>query len=250
MLSLLALAVAPGAAIAVYIYSRDKYDREPLKPLLISFLLGAVATAPAIFLQNTLRPILYQHYPGYTAWYYFLLSFMIVGCSEEGSKFMMLRLYAYRNQAFNEPFDGIIYSVMVSMGFATLENIGYVLNYGFTTGIIRMFLSVPSHAAFGVLMGYHVGLAKFEGRGRIIDMVKGFLLAVFFHGTFDFFLLSQDSTQVKHYIPNNYYLLAGALLAYAFAIRIALKSIRLQEALSKQRFGDVLPYKELEEYEE
>src|SRR5581483_575128 len=111
------------------------------------------------------------------------------------------------------------------------------------------FLSVPSHAAFGVLMGYHVGLAKFEGRGSIIDMVKGFLLAVFFHGTFDFFLLSQDSTQVKHYIPNNYYLLAGALLAYALAIRIALKSIRLQEALSKQRFGDALPYRELEEYE-
>src|SRR5436853_481905 len=83
---------------------------------------------------------------------YFLLAFVVIGFSEEGCKYIMLRFYADRNKAFNEPFDGIIYSVMVSMGFATLENIGYVLNYGFQTGLVRMFLSVPSHAAFAVLM--------------------------------------------------------------------------------------------------
>jgi RsiW-degrading membrane proteinase PrsW (M82 family) len=236
MLSLIALAVAPGAAIAVYIYSRDKYDREPLKPLLISFLLGAVATAPAILIQSTLKPVLYLYLPGYTPLYYLLLSFFIVAVSEEGSKFVMLRFYAYRNKAFNEPFDGIIYSVMVGMGFATLENIGYVLNYGFKTGIIRMFLSVPSHGAFAVLMGYHVGLAKFKGKGASFDMWKGYLLAVFFHGAFDCCLLLQDSTEIKQYI-SNYYLLAGALITYGIAIRMAIKSIKLQEALSKERFG-------------
>ena len=235
MLSLLALAVAPGAAITLYIYSRDKYDREPLKPLLISFLLGMVATAPAILIQNSLKPLVYVYCEGFSIWYYFLLSFIIVACSEEGCKFIMLRFYAYRNKAFNEPFDGIIYSVMIGMGFATLENIGYVLNYGFKTGIIRMFLSVPSHGAFAVLMGYHVGLAKFDAPNAIKHMVKGVLLAIFFHGSFDFFLLLQNSSQVKQYVSNGL-LLSGALVAWSIAIRMSIRSIRLHEELSKQHY--------------
>jgi protease PrsW len=235
MLSLLALAIAPGAAITLYIYSRDKYDREPLKPLLISFLLGMVATAPAIYIQTSLRPVLYLHYPDFTIWYYFLLSFIVVAGSEEGCKYLMLRGYAYRNKAFSEPFDGIIYSVMISMGFATLENIGYVLNYGFQTGILRMFLSVPSHAAFAVLVGYHVGLAKFDKPRGIQHIVKGLLLAIFFHGAFDFFLLLQNSSQVKRHVSNSL-LISGALVMWYIAIRISIRSIRLHEELSRQHF--------------
>lgn len=235
MLSLLALAIAPGAAITIYIYSRDKYDREPLKPLLISFLLGMVATAPAIIIQTSLKPVLYLYFPGYTIWYYFLLSFIVVACSEEGCKFIMLRFYAYRNKAFSEPFDGIIYSVMISMGFATLENIGYVLNYGFKTGIIRMFLSVPMHGAFAVLVGYHVGLAKFDAARAVQHIVKGLLLAIFFHGAFDFFLLLQNSSQVKQHVSNGL-LLSGALVAWYIAIRMSVKSIRLHEELSRLHY--------------
>jgi protease PrsW len=238
MLSLLALAVAPGAAITIYIYSRDKYDREPLKPLLISFLLGMVATAPAILIQTLLKPVLFIRFPNFDITYYFLLAFIIVACSEEGSKYVMLRYYAYRHRAFSEPFDGIIYSVMISMGFATLENIGYVLNYGFTTGLIRMFVSVPSHAAFAVLIGYHVGLAKFDAPNAIKHIVKGFLLAVFFHGAFDFFLLLQGSTQVKKYV-SNWPLIACALVAWYFAIRMSVRSIRLHAELSRQQNANV-----------
>jgi len=234
MLSLLALAVAPGAAITIYIYSRDKYDREPLKPLLISFLLGMVATAPAILIQTLLKPVLFVRFPDFDITYYFLLAFILVACSEEGSKYVMLRLYAYRNPAFNEPFDGIIYSVMISMGFATLENIDYVLNYGFTTALIRMFVSVPSHAAFAVLIGYHVGLAKFDAPHAIKHIVKGFLLAVFFHGAFDFFLLLQGSTQVKKYV-SNWPLITCALIAWVIAIGMSVKSIRLHEELSRRQ---------------
>ena len=234
MLSLLALAIAPGAAITIYIYSRDKYDREPLKPLLISFLLGMVATAPAILIQTMLKPVLFVQFPNFDITYYFLLSFIVVACSEEGSKYVMLRYYAYRNTAFNEPFDGIIYSVMISMGFATLENIGYVLNYGFKTGIIRMFVSVPSHGAFAVLIGYYVGLAKFDAPNAIKHIIKGFLLAVLFHGAVDFFFLLQNTNQVKKYI-SNWPLIACALTAWFFAIRMSVRSIRMHEELSKQQ---------------
>ena len=235
MLSLLALAVAPGAAITLYIYSRDKYDREPLKPLLISFLLGMVATAPAIIIQTRLKHELNQFFPGFTIWYFFLLSFILVAGSEEGSKYLMLRFYAYRNKAFNEPFDGIIYSVMISMGFATLENIGYVLEFGFRTGILRMFLSVPSHAAFAVLMGYHVGLAKFDKPRAVQHIIKGLILAIFFHGAFDFFLLLQNNFQVRQHVSNGI-LISGALVMWYIAIRISIRSIRLHEELSRQHY--------------
>jgi RsiW-degrading membrane proteinase PrsW (M82 family) len=124
---------------------------------------------------------------------------------------------------------------MISMGFATLENIGYVLNYGFKTGIIRMFLSVPSHGAFAVLMGYHVGLAKFDAPRGIQHIIKGLLLAIFFHGAFDFFLLLQNSAQVKKYVSNGL-LLSGALVAWYIAIRISIKSIRLHEELSRLHY--------------
>jgi RsiW-degrading membrane proteinase PrsW (M82 family) len=100
-----------------------------------------------------------------------------------------------------------------------------------------MFLSVPSHAAFAVLMGYQVGVAKFDGTRAVKDMFKGFLLAVFFHGTFDFFLLLKDSIIMQQYVWSGS-LLIGSLIAYGIAIRMSLKSIRLQEALSKQRFAE------------
>ena len=164
---LLALALAPGLAIIFYIYFSDKYDREPLKNLVISFLLGALSTVPAIILQTLLIPRLDFYIPSRAIIYNAIFSFLIVAPTEELSKFVMLRRYSYTRPAFNEPFDGIIYSVMVSMGFATVENIGYVFQHGYMTGFVRMFLSVPAHAAFGVLMGYHVGLAKWTRQRQI-----------------------------------------------------------------------------------
>lgn len=242
MLSLLALAVAPGTAIALYVYSRDKYDREPLKPLFLSFVLGMAAVLPAIVIQSWLQPVLFNLVPGFTLSYFAILAFIVVACSEECCKFLALRFYAYRNKAFNEPFDGIIYSVMVSMGFATLENIQYVLQYGFKTGLVRMFLSVPSHAAFGVLMGYHLGLAKFNTSRTMRQMLNGLLLAICFHGAYDFFLFLQNSMQLKNFIPNKYLLngslVTGALICYGIAIRMSLRSIKLHEALSKETFDE------------
>lgn len=235
ILTLLALALAPGIAIAFFIYSKDQYDREPLRNLLISFLLGILSTLPAIVLQTVLQPVLDHWFSPYSIEYYAVLAFGLVAFSEEGSKYLMLRGYAYPHRDFNEPFDGIIYSVMVSMGFATFENIWYVLEHGFTTGFIRMFLAVPAHAAFGVLMGYHAGLAKFDplnGRRRLLT---GLLLAVLFHGAYDFFLFLQNNPNVTRYVSAGL-LVTGSILCWSVAMHLAFRSIRIHEAVSKQAF--------------
>jgi len=237
MLSLLALSLAPGIAIIFYIYSKDKYDREPFEPLFISFLLGVVCTVPAALVQRALQPELDLFFSQFSIAYYALWAYGLVAFSEEGCKFLVLRLYSYRRRAFNEPFDGIVYSVMVSMGFACLENVMYVFEHGLATGLLRMFLSVPAHASFGVLMGYHTGLAKFDRPRSARHLWKGLLMAVFFHGSFDFFLFLQQNPNVTHYVPAAL-LVAGSLITYIIAIRLSLRSIKQQQAISKQVFDN------------
>ena len=117
---LLAMAVAPGLAIAIFVYWKDKFESEPRNILIFSFFLGMVAILPAIYLEEL---GLSWVPPVSEMLRVFIIAFIVVGASEELSKFVMLRFYAYRKKEFNEPFDGITYAVMVSMGFATLGNI-------------------------------------------------------------------------------------------------------------------------------
>jgi RsiW-degrading membrane proteinase PrsW (M82 family)/GNAT superfamily N-acetyltransferase len=211
---------------------RDRYNREPLRYVVISFLLGVVSAALALGIQMaTMKPV--KAITGGGLPYIFVLAYIIVAFSEEFSKFLMLRFYAYRKKSFDEPFDGIVYSVMVSMGFATIENIGYVYNYGIGTGILRMFLSVPAHASFAVLMGFHVGMAKFNPATRQEHFVKGLLLAVFFHGTYDCFLFLSENHMLTRYISGGV-LVLGALVSYFIAIRLSLRAIRQHQQSSKQ----------------
>jgi protease PrsW len=232
---LFALAIAPGLAIILYIYHKDSYDREPKKYLLVSFLLGMLATLPAIAIQLAAKAVFGNISSDADVSYYAFFAFIIVGCSEEVSKFAMVKWYAYPKKVFDEPFDGIIYSVMVAMGFATIENIGYVEEHGIATAVLRMFLSVPAHAAFAIIMGYYIGLAKFNKEKSIFYFSKGLLLAIFFHGAFDFFLFLQDNIKVKEYVGQGL-LFLGAVVSYYFAIRLSLRSIRLHRELSRLDF--------------
>lgn len=140
----------------------------------------------------------------------------------------MIRLFAYRRKAFDETFDGIIYAVMVGMGFATLENIGYVLQHGMGTGILRMFLSVPAHATFAILMGYHLGLAKFDATNRKKYLFLAVFWPVTFHGTYDYFL----------FLGNTILHVAGAIISFIVAIQLSKKAIRKHEVLSKETYGN------------
>ena len=102
----------------------------------------------------------------------FIKAFIVVALVEEFSKYIIVKYYAQNNREFNEPFDGIVYAVMVSMGFAALENVLYVYQYGSSTGITRAFTAVPAHATFGILMGYFMGKAKFSKNKDTIQFIR------------------------------------------------------------------------------
>jgi protease PrsW len=221
-MGLLALALAPGFAICLFIYFKDKYNKEPLGLMLGTFVMGILSILPALVLQlllsNSLKSVTGNNYID-TA----IFTFLLVGISEEGSKFLALRFFAYPKKAFDDPFDGIVYAVMVSMGFATIENVGYVLQHGFGTGVLRMFLSVPAHATFGELMGYFVGLAKFVPQKRSYYFFMAMLFPVIFHGAFDYFLFL-DKTGL-HFL--------GAIVSFIVAIRLSMRAIRKKQLMSK-----------------
>jgi RsiW-degrading membrane proteinase PrsW (M82 family) len=98
-----------------------------------------------------------------------------------------------------------------------------------------MFLSVPAHATFAVVMGYFAGKAKYDSKNSLRFLTTGLVWAIFFHGTFDFFLFLRNSPDVTLFVSDGL-LFAGAIVSYIFAIRMSRKHIKLHQALSRQNF--------------
>lgn len=222
-LALFALAIGPAATIIIFFYSKDKNDREPFSVLLMSFFAGCLSILPAIILEQAL-PIFVPGTNGYSLISVAIYTFVIIAASEEFSKFIFLRYYAYKKPSFNEPYDGIIYAVMVGMGFATIENLMYVfgaesIGAAWGTAGLRALTAVPAHATFAAVMGYYVGLAKFNKANERKLLFRGFLMATILHGFYDFFLF-QNKT-VGLYI--------GAVASLIIGIRFALKAMKIHK---------------------
>ena len=179
---LLLLAILPPLLIAYYVYQKDKYDKEPKSLIIKSFFFGCVAILPAIVLETIYNQSLFPNL--------FLYVFFGIALIEEGVKYFFLKNYMYKKEEFNEPMDGIVYGVMISLGFATVENIAYVFgNEGqeLRIAVMRMFTAIPLHAVCGVILGYFVGLAKFSDDKRPL-LFKGLFLAVLIHALYNYFI--------------------------------------------------------------
>ncbi|MBL7861207.1 MAG: PrsW family intramembrane metalloprotease [Cyclobacteriaceae bacterium] len=219
ILILLAIALAPGVAIGVYIYLKDHHEREPLGLLLRSFLFGVLSIFVTLIISLIIEQFITIDEASLSE--QAVHAFLIVALVEEFSKFIFVRGILYNNKHFNEPFDGIVYSVMVGMGFATFENILYAINGGFGTAIMRMFTAVPAHAAFAVLMGFYLGKAKFEHK-KSYYALHALAVATLFHGAYDYCLFIS-------WVPG---LVLGALVSLILGIWLSKKAIRIHQIAS------------------
>jgi RsiW-degrading membrane proteinase PrsW (M82 family) len=180
------MAVVPGFAIGLYVYLKDIRQPEPAGILMKAVFFGAVS----FFISIGIGLLLHEHAEIETKNVadQMIRALIFVGLVEEGSKFIFLRGFLFNSKHFKQPFDGIVYSVMIGMGFATAENVVYVLNGDGGTAIVRMFTAVPAHAVFAVIMGFFIGEAKVFRSSSTLYSVMALLFASFAHGYYDYFL--------------------------------------------------------------
>ena len=201
-LRLFIIAITPAIAIIFGIYLSDKYDRESLKVLLLTYLLGALTVIPIIIVEEIL--LSFNIFGGTLSNLY--TAFIVAGFTEEFFKREVILRIPYKTKYFNEKLDGIVYGVFSSMGFATVENIVYVV-YRYANnphvGLYRGIFSVPAHAVFGITMGYYLSLAKFDTdriRARK-NMRRSLYMPILLHGTFNFILMTNIPQLSILFIP-------------------------------------------------
>jgi len=203
MFAIISAGIAPGLALLSYFYLKDEYEAEPLSLVLRVFVFGAILVFPIMFIQHVLK------LEGVVTsdW---AQAFFSSGLLEEFVKWFVVYFFIFDHPEFDEPYDGIVYSASVSLGFATLENILYLFANGVEFAVTRALLPVSSHALFAVMMGFYLGKAKFQGR-RQLYLVLSFLLPVFLHGMYDVILLTQEKWA--------YYMVPFMLMLWWIALR-------------------------------
>lgn len=182
---LVAAALAPAVVLCVYVYIKDRVEKEPVLLLVKLLLLGALCGLPAVVGERFLLGILqgfFENGGSIEAFgaksvlpekeffiYTFAEQFFCIAFVEEGLKLLVLLWATRKSEEFNCLFDGLIYAVFVSLGFAALENVLYVLRYGFMNALFRAFLSVPGHMFFAVMMGYNYSMWHITDKARELE---------------------------------------------------------------------------------
>jgi len=194
MLSIVLSALLPACLIGLLFYLLDKH-KEPLIICLRAFFFGILSVGLLILLE------LFLPHPTATTHLQEVLwrAFYEASFKEEVAKFVMLLWAVYRHRHFDEWYDGLLYGVLIGLGFAFIENIKYFSDFlaeqGGSLVVARSILSMPVHALCGGIMGYYVGKAKFTLReGRVgLYFILALVVPIFIHGLFDFFVFYSDA---------------------------------------------------------
>lgn len=186
--TLLLVSLVPGILWVWFFYRQDRYDKEPKRLIVITFLAGMVAVVPAAIFELPFRHYLTE---GVHPLVQLTVAVLVVGLGEEGAKLLAAYLAAFHQRAFNEPVDGIIYAVTASLGFAAVENMFYVLTYGIEVGPTRAVVTSLAHASFGGIAGLFLGMAKLNEDLDWRHVLKGLGIAALLHGVYDFLIIAR-----------------------------------------------------------
>lgn len=183
-------ALLPAFFLLRYIYRQDAVEKEPSRLLRQLFGLGCVSALCALILELAANRLLDAMVEPDDPRYIYLLAFLVIAAVEEGAKLWFLYRRTWDERHFNYRFDGIVYAVFISLGFAALENILYILGNGLSVALPRALLAVPAHMGFGVFMGYFYSRARLrkhrrKKRGVWVNLSLGYLSAMFLHGFYD-----------------------------------------------------------------
>ena len=222
------LALAPAIALCIYIFIKDRNEKEPLGLLVLLFFMGILTIIPSLIFELTFEEILNGIFAGKVSFteestacvtmtdylYQFVDAFFGVALIEEFFKWGAMFWITAKSKHFNSLFDGMVYAVFVSLGFAAVENILYVFENGLGVAIVRMLTSVPAHMFFAVFMGFYYSLwnvnkkseqykdylfAKYNYRDTLTNpfptkklLVLSLTVPVLVHGAYDFLLMTEN----------------------------------------------------------
>lgn len=217
---LFVLAALPVFIILLIIYKKDR-NKEPFKLLISLFLSGFVSCILVLVLSEIMElflPFMDSKIYSKSFTGVLLYSFIGVALVEEVCKWVMVYLNGYNNKEFDELYDGIVYAIFVSLGFAFVENILYVIkSASLYTALLRAISAVPSHACDAIFMGYYLSIAKHfqikgKKKGEQKYLIYSVLIPTVLHGIYDFCLMAGYQILVISFI-------AFVIFLYTISIR-------------------------------
>ena len=187
----LAAALLPAIILAIYIWRKDPH-KEPVSWLIRAFVYGVLISIPVVYIENFFNGLLFGGGEPVSLFGSTIRAFFVAALPEESAKLFVLWLIVHKNRNFDESFDGIVYAVFVSLGFAAIENVGYVFMSGeawMSTAVARAFLAVPGHYAFAILMGYYYAMYFFVERSPR-NAAAILFMPILAHGVYDAIAMS------------------------------------------------------------
>jgi RsiW-degrading membrane proteinase PrsW (M82 family) len=184
-------ALLPPILLLLFVWHKDA-TKEPFRQLFKAVIFGALICIPAVFWESFMGTLLFNGEEPTTIIGTTLNAFLCAAVPEETLKLIALWLVLRRNPYFDEHFDGIVYAVCVSLGFAAVENVGYVLNHEeawVSVAVTRALMAVPGHYAFAVFMGYYYSMYHFV-RHDATTAISILLVPVLAHGIYDSLAMS------------------------------------------------------------
>lgn len=196
------LAVLPVLAFLIYILLADMRSPEPIKMLFKALLLGFLTIPLSMLFSSFFTLIGLSPEEIETVGDAINTSYWGAAIPEEVAKFLMFWLLVRKNRHFDEKMDGILYAVIISLGFAVLENLLYLYSAAddfLEVGIMRAIFSIPGHFGFGVLMGYFYSLAVFGNSSKKkLYLSLSLILPILVHGIYDSLLFMQEVEESYH----------------------------------------------------
>ena len=183
----LAITVVPSIIILLFFYLSDKF-KEPKSTITTVFFLGILICLPAGILNGFMS----DNFGDPKNQNDLTHSFLGPAWTEEILKFLVLYTIVLKRKEFNEPMDGIVYGVVVSLGFATYENYDYVFRLAeiweidpAQLAIWRSYSAVPMHGLNGCIMGFYFGMYAFSANKKYL--ILSLIIPFFLHGFYNFF---------------------------------------------------------------
>lgn len=228
------VAVIPPLLIGLFLYFKDKNQKEPIRLILRSFFLGWLIVLPILGLHFLMDWRGIYDWVGrtigtQTIGYSFFEAFIMAALIEEGLKYLAFKKGIWHSRFFDEYFDGVLYGALISLGFATLENIFYVFDYGSGTGYVRALTAIPAHAFFGIIMGYYFAVAKFSFTNTRRNLWLAFLIPFLLHGFYDIIIFEisriteENDPWFYPFVISFWILMIGMLVLSRWRIRTLLK---------------------------